>query len=94
MTQTLEQELEQVIADADYRVVVVHASDRYINLRIVYLPHLSVRGEGAFSYIAHGLIAEQHFMDRNPRKRWRKAREWAQREISGHREFVQGVNIA
>jgi len=94
MPETLEQELERLVTDADYRVIVVHASDSYLNMRIVYLPHLSVRGEGPFFYIAHGLIAEQHFMQRNPSKRWRKAREWAQREISGHRGFVQGVNVA
>lgn len=91
---TLEQELEQLIEEADYRVVIAHASDRYINLRIIYMPHLKVRGEGAFSYIAHGLIAEQHFMHKNPRRRWRKAREWARREIAGHREFIRSVNVA
>jgi hypothetical protein len=94
MTLTVEQELEKIIADADYRVVIGHASDNYLKLRILYMPHLKVRGEGALSYIAHGLIAEQHFICRSPRRRWKRARKWAQREIAGHREYLGVVNAA
>lgn len=93
MTVTLEQELEQLIADADYRVVVAHVGDNYLRLRIVYLPHLSVKGEGAFSYVAHGLVGENHWIGRNPARRWRKAAKWARREIAGHRELMRTVNV-
>ena len=93
MTLTLEQELEQLITDADYRVVVAHAGDNYLKLRILYMPHLKVRGEGALSYIAHGQVAEQHWICRSPRRRWRKAAKWAREEIAGHRELMQAVNV-
>ena len=88
MTVTLEQELAQLIEHEDYRVIIVHTGSHYINLKIVYLPKLRIRGEGAWSYIANGVIAEQHFMQRNPRRRWRAVRKWAVAEIAGHRELV------
>lgn len=94
MIVSLEQELENLIADADYRVVVAHVGDNYLRLRIVYLPHLSVRGEGAFAYVAHGLVADNHWICRNPKRRWRKAAKWAKREIEGHRELMRMVNVA
>lgn len=93
MSITLEQELENLTVDADYRVVVAHVGDNYLKLRIVYLPHLNVRGESAFSYIAHGLVAEQHWICRNPQRRWRKAAKWAKKEIAGHRELLRTVNV-
>lgn len=91
MTATLEQELDALIQNEDYQVIVAHVGDNYLKLKIVYLPRLIVRGEGAFRYIAQGLIAEQHFTARNAARRWRKARQWALAEIAGHREFITGV---
>lgn len=88
MTQTLEQELEQLISASDYKVIVAHVGDNYLKLRIVYLPKLTVRGEGALSYIASGLVAEQHWICRSPRRRWKKAAKWAREEIAGHRMLV------
>lgn len=90
MTPTLEQELAQLIESEDYRVS-IWASGDYLRLRIVYLPKLRVRGEGALSYIANGVVAETSFRGRNPMRRWRKAKKWALAEIAGHREFLQGV---
>jgi hypothetical protein len=94
MTATLEQELEQLITDADYRVVIAHVSDNYLKMRIVYLPKLDVRGTGGFSYVANGMVAEQHFLCRSPKRRWRKARKWALEEIAGHRAFLGSVTQA
>jgi len=90
MTPTLEQELEALIADADYRVS-IFAGDNYLKLRLIYLPKLSVRGEGAFAYIANGVIAEQHWHGRSSRRRWRRAAKWVQAEIAGHRELIRAV---
>lgn len=94
VTVTLEQELDALIQNEDYQVVIAHVSDNYLKLRIVYLPRLTVQGEGAFRYIASGLVAEQHFIVRNPARRWRKAKRWALAEITGHREFITGVGRA
>lgn len=94
VTATLEQELEQLITDADYRVMVAHVGDNHLRLRIIYLPHLNVRGEGAFAYVAHGLVGENYWIGRNPKRRWRKAAKWAQLEIAGHRELMRTVNVA
>ena len=94
MTQTLEQELESLIENSDYRVIVAHVGDNYLKLRVIYLPKLAVRGTGALSYISNGLIAEHHFTDRNPKRRWRKATQWALDEIKGHRELLGSVTQA
>lgn len=91
MTATLEQELERLIEDADYQVVIAHAGDNYLKLRILYLPRLSVKGEGAWSYIASGLIAERSFLTKNSARRWRRAAKWARAEITGHRELLRTV---
>lgn len=90
---TLEQELEDLITDADYRVT-VFSGDNYLSLKLLYMPKLSILGEGGCSYIANGKVAEQHFICRSPKRRWRKARKWVQREIAGHREFIRAVNQA
>ncbi|MDF2751679.1 MAG: hypothetical protein K0S82_61 [Gaiellaceae bacterium] len=91
MTLSLEQELEGLIESTDYQVVVAHVSDNYLRLRILYLPHLVVRGEGAFSYVATGLIGDKSFMGR---RRWKKARKWVKEQIAEHRELLaMGVKV-
>lgn len=91
MTASLEAELEQLVQSRDYQVVVAYVSDNYLRLRIVYLPSLVVRGEGAASYIATGLIGDQYFTGR---RRWKKARKWALEQIAEHRELMaMGLNV-
>lgn len=90
---TLEEEFAAFVESMDY-CVTVFAGDNYLKVRLIYLPKLSVKGEGALSYIANGVVAEQHFISGNPQRRWRKARKWAQAEIAGHREFIRTVQQA
>lgn len=88
---SLEEELAQLVESKDYQVVVAHVSDNYLRLRIAYLPHLVVRGEGAFSYVATGLIGDKSFMGR---RRWKKARKWVKQQIREHQELLgMGVNV-
>jgi len=88
---TLEQELDQLIEGTDYQVVICHVSDNYLRLRIVYLPHLVVKGEGAFSYVQSGLIGDKSFTGR---RRWKKARKWVMKQIAEHRKlFAMGVKV-
>jgi len=80
-----------MIEGMDYQVAIVHVSDNYLRLRIAYLPTLSVRGEGAFSYVATGLIGDKSFMGR---RRWAKARKWVREQITEHRELLaMGVKV-
>ena len=91
MTGSLEQELEQLVESTDYQVVICHVSDNYLRLRIAYLPHLVVKGEGAFSYVQSGLIGDKSFMGR---RRWKKARKWVRDQIAEHRELLaMGVKV-
>lgn len=91
MALTLEQELEQLVEATDYQVVICHVSDNYLRLRIAYLPHLVVKGEGAFAYVSSGLIGDKAFMGR---RRWSKARKWVKQQIAEHRELLaMGVKV-
>jgi len=85
VTATLEQELEQLITDADYRLVVRGCHNGF-KLTLLYMPKLSVRGEGAFSYIANGNIGEEWF---HGRRRWRKAKRWVTEAVEGHRDLLR-----
>lgn len=87
---TLEQELEELIESADYRVT-INSGDNYLRLTLLYLPKLAVRGEGAFAYIANGKVAEQWFRGR---RKWPKAKKWVFAEIAGHRELIRAVGQA
>ena len=90
MTTSLEQELEQLIQSEDYRVHIWSGSDS-INVRLIYLPKLVMKGEGAFRYVANGEIGQKWFRGR---RKWTKAKKWIVREITGHRELVQQVHQA
>lgn len=91
MTPTLEQELAELVESTDYQVVICHVGDNYLKLRIAYLPHLIVRGEGAFRYAATGIIGDKAFMGR---RRWKKARKWIKQEIAEHREMLaMGIRV-
>lgn len=87
---TLEQELEQLIADADYRVQ-IWAGDDSISITLLYLPKLSVRGEGALAYIANGKIGNKWFRGR---RKWPKAQKWLAREVAGHRNLIRTLGQA
>jgi len=89
VTQTLEQELEQLIDSADYCVRL--RSGYGLLVTLIYLPKLRVRGEGALAYVANGEIAEQRF---HGRRKWAKAKRWVKREIEGHKELVRTVGQA
>lgn len=86
----LEQELEDLIQFEDYSVIVA-AFDGSFKLTLLYLPRLSVRGEGGWSYIANGKIGEEWFRGR---RRWRKAKKWTLGQIKGHRELLATVKQA
>lgn len=88
--QSFEAELEALIDSADY-CVSIYAGDNYLNLKLIYLPKMSVRGEGGLAYIANGKVAERHWFGR---RRWKKARKWVLREIRGHKELVRTVGQA
>jgi hypothetical protein len=90
---TLEQELEQLIEASDYRVS-IYAGDNYLKLKLFYLPKTVVKGQDACPYVANGIVAENHWIMRNSKRRWRKARRWVEREIAGHRELLRTVGQA
>jgi hypothetical protein len=89
-TPTLEQELEDLVRDQDYRLH-IYAGDKYLGIELIYLPKLVVKGEGAFAYMANGRIAKNHWAGR---RRWKKAKKWVVKEIEGHRALIRTVQQA